>query len=89
MFDRLRKIYIEKKIKYIITRKEKPSNHPISYVHTYLEPFFPYSDSGFIDVNSQLVEVEDVPEIIENFRAVLDQQRKKFASTPEQSAFHQ
>lgn len=54
-------------MKYMITSKEKPLNHPINYVHTYLECFVLYSDNGFNDVNSQLVEVEDIPEITENF----------------------
>jgi len=87
VFGQLRKLYREKKMKYMITRKEKPLNNPINYVHTYLESFVLYSDSGFNDVNSQLVEVEDVPEITENFRAVLDQERQKLASTAEQSTF--
>jgi len=39
------------------------------------------------DIDSQLVEVEDLPEILENFKAVLDQERKKLARTSEQSTF--
>jgi len=73
----------------MITSKEKPLNHPINVVHTDLESFILYSDSGLNDIDSQLVEVEDVPEISENFRAVLDQERQKLASTSEQSAFWQ
>ena len=75
VFGQLRKLYKEKKMKYMITSKEKPLNHPINYVHTDLESFVLYSDSGFNDVNSQLVEVEDIPEITKNFRAVLVQER--------------
>jgi len=51
----------------MITSKEKPVNHPINYVHTDLESFVLYSES-FNDVNSQVVEVEDIPEITEIFR---------------------
>lgn len=47
----------------MITSKEKPLNHPINSVHTDLESFVLYSDSGLNDVDSQLVEVEDVSEI--------------------------
>lgn len=67
-------------MKYMITSKEKHLNHPINYVHTDLEYFVLYSDS-FNDVNSQLVEVEYIPEIIENFRDVLDQERQRLDST--------
>jgi len=45
MFGQLRKLYREKEMKYMITSKEKPLNHPINYVHTYLESFVLYSNS--------------------------------------------
>ena len=48
------------KMKYMITSKEKPINHPINYVHTDLESFVLYSDS-FKDIDSQLVEENDIP----------------------------
>ena len=54
-------------MKYMITSKEKLVNHSINYVHTDLESFVLYSNS-FNDVNSQVVEVEDIPEITEIFR---------------------
>ena len=54
MFGQLRKLYREKKMKYMITRKEKPVNHPINA----------------FDTDVQLVEVDEVPEISENFREV-------------------
>ena len=57
-------------MKYMITSKEKPINHPINYVHTDLESFVLYSDS-FNDIDSQLVEADDIPEIAENFREIL------------------
>lgn len=48
-------------------------NHLINVVHTDLGSFVLYSDNGFNDVDIQLVEVDDVPEIAKNFRAVLNQ----------------
>jgi len=74
VFGQLRKLYWDKNMKYMITSNEKPLNHPINYVHTDLESFVLYSNS-FNDVNSQVVEVEYIPKITENFRAVLDQER--------------
>ena len=88
VFDQMRKLYWEQKMKYMITSKEKPVNHPINYVHTDLESFVLYSDS-FNDVNSQVVEVEDIPEITENFKEVLKQERQRLDSTTEQSTFRQ
>ena len=75
-------------MKYMITSKDKPLNHPINYVHNDLESFVLYSDS-FNDLNSQLVEVEDIPEITKNFKAVLDQERQRLDITAEQSTFCQ
>lgn len=46
----------------MITSKEKPINHPINYVHIDLDSFVLYSDS-LNDIDSQLVEVDDIPEI--------------------------
>lgn len=63
VFGQLRKLYSEKNMKYMITSKEKSLNHSINYAHIDLESFVLYSDSGFKDVNSQLVEVEDILEI--------------------------
>ena len=73
-------------MKYMITSKEKPVNHPVNYVHTDLESFVLYSDS-FNDVNSQLVEAEDIPKITKNFREVLKKERQELESSAEQSAF--
>lgn len=53
---------------YMITSKEKPINHPINVVHTNLESFVFYTNSGLNDVDIQLVEVDDVQEISESFR---------------------
>jgi len=70
VFGQMRKLYREQKMKYMITRKEKPINHPINYVHIDLESFVLYSDS-FNDIYCQLVEAESIPQIAENFREVL------------------
>jgi len=86
VFGQMRKLYREQKMKYMITSKEKPVNHPINYAHTDLESFVLYSD-GFNDVNRQVVEVEDIPEITENFKEVLKQERQRLDSTAEQLAF--
>ena len=78
-------------MKYMITNKEKPLNHPINVVHADLESFVLYSDSGlkesfflYSDVDIQLVEVDGVPEILENFRVVLNQEKEKMASSSKQ-----
>ena len=84
VFGQLRKLYWEKKMKYMITSKEKHINHLINTVHTNLESFVLYTDSGLNDVDIQLVEVDDVPKISENFRAVLNQEKEKVAVPSEQ-----
>ena len=68
----------------MITSKEKPINHPINVVHIDLESFILYTNSGLNDVDIQLIEVDDVPEISEGFRAVLNQEKKKVAIPSEQ-----
>ena len=75
-------------MKYMITSKEKPVNHPNNYVHTDLESFVLYTDS-FNDVNSKLVEVEDIPEITKKFIEVLRQERQRLDGTAEKSAVRQ
>ena len=80
VFSQMRKLYLEEKMKYMITSKEKPVNHSVNYVHIDLESFVLYSNN-FNDVNSQVVEVEDIPEITENLREVLKQGRKRLDST--------
>ena len=76
VFGQMRKLYWEQKMKYMITSKEKPINHPINYVHTDLESFVLYSDS-FNDIDSQLVEADDIPEITENFRGILKKEEQE------------
>jgi len=60
ILGQFRKLYREKKMKYMITSKDKPINHLINSVHTNLESFVLYIDSGLNDVDIQLVEVHDV-----------------------------
>ena len=81
----MRKLYREQEMKYMITSKEKPINHPINYVHTDLESFVLYSDS-LNDIDSQLVEADDIPEITENFIEVLKKEEQEQQNTVGQSA---
>ena len=76
VFGQMRKLYREQKMKYMITSKEKPINHPVNYVHTDLESFVLFADN-FNEINSQLVQAEDIPEITENFREVLQNEREE------------
>lgn len=84
IFRKLRKLYQETKMKFMITSKERPNNHPINVVHTNLESFILYSDSGLNDVDSQLVEIKDVLDISNCIRTVLDQEKENLPSSSEQ-----
>ena len=57
-------------MKYMITSKENPVNHPVNYVQTDLESFVLFAEN-FNEVDSELVQVEDIANISENFREVL------------------
>ncbi len=57
-------------MKYMITSKEKPVNHPVNYVQTDLESFVLFADN-FNEVDSQIVQIEDILGMAENFREVL------------------
>lgn len=50
-------------VKNIITSKEKPNNHPIHSIHIDLESFILFNDDSLIDVDSQLVENDEILEI--------------------------
>jgi hypothetical protein len=63
VFGQLRKLYRETKMKYMISSKEKPNNHPIHVVHTDLESFILYNDNSPVDIDSQLVENVEISEI--------------------------
>lgn len=84
VFGQMRKLYWEKKMKYMITSKEKPINHRVNYVHTDLESFVLFANS-FNEIDSQLVQAEDIPEITENFREVLQNKREENPATMEQT----
>ena len=86
VFRKLRNLYREMKMKYMITSKERPNNHPINVVHTDLESFIFFNYSGLNDVDSQLVEVEDIPEISNCIRTILDKGKDNFPSGSEQSS---
>ena len=62
VFGQMRKLYREQKMKYMITSKEKPVNHPVNYVQTDLESFVLFADN-FNEIDSQIVQVEDIPAI--------------------------
>ena len=64
--------------------RSKPNNHPINDVHTNLESFILFNDSGLNDVDSQLVEVEDVLEISNCIRLVLEKEKENLPSVSEQ-----
>ena len=55
IFGQLRKLYREVKMKYMVTGKDKPKNHPILSIHTNLESFILYTDSGSDDLHIYLV----------------------------------
>ena len=84
VFGQIRKLYREQKMKYMITSKEKTINHPINYVHTNLESFVLYLDS-FNDIDSQSVVVDDISEIVENFREVFKKERQEPDNTIQRS----
>ena len=76
VFGQLRKLYREVKMKYMITRKYKPKNHPIHSVHTNLESFILYNDHRTNHLDSQIVEGEEIPELSNNFQAVLNAENR-------------
>ena len=71
-------------MKYMITSKERPNNHPINSIHTDLESFILFNDSGLNDVDSQLVEVEDVPNISNCIKRVLEKEKENLPSVSKQ-----
>ena len=75
IFGQMRKLYHETKLRYMITNKERPNNHPINVVHTDLESFILYNDSGLNDIDCQIVELEDVPEVSDCIRTVLEEDK--------------
>ena len=47
-------------MKFMISSKEKPINHPINDVHTDLDSFILYSDMNSVDDEIHLVEISEV-----------------------------
>jgi len=48
-FGKLKKLYREKKMEFMINNKEKSINHPIHDVHNNLDSFILYSDMNSVD----------------------------------------
>ena len=51
-------------MKFMISSKERPNNHPIHVVHIDLESFILYSDLNSIDDDSQIVHISKVSNVI-------------------------
>ena len=60
VFEKLRKMYREKNMKFMISSKERPNNHPMHVVHTDLESFILYNDMSLVDDDSHIVEILEV-----------------------------
>ena len=67
----------------MVTSKEKPKNHPSNDVHTDIESFILFNDSGLNDLYSQLIEVEEIIEISYSVRAILDEKWGNQPTPPE------
>eukprot|EP00253_Pinus_taeda_P031171 PITA_31171 len=85
VFGQLRKLYQETKMKFMINNKDKPNNHPINVVHTNLESFILYNDSGLNDVDSQLMEIKDVPEVFSCIGTISNHEKERLPSSSEPS----
>ncbi len=75
VFGQMRKLYRKQKMKYMITSKENPVNHPVNYVQIDLESFVLFADN-FNEIDSQIVQVEDIPAIRASYSASLFEQSK-------------
>lgn len=76
VFGQLKKLYREKKMKFMINSKEKPINHSIHDVHTNLDSFIMFSDMNSVDDESYLVEILEVPRVIRNMKNVITTEGK-------------
>lgn len=63
-------------MKYMITSKKKPINHPINFVHIDLESFVLFSDS-LNDIDSQIEEADGIPKITKNFKEIVKKERQE------------
>lgn len=64
-------------MEFMISRKEKPNNHPIHTVHTDLESFILYSDMNPVDDDSQLLEISKVSDVISSVEEDLISEEKE------------
>ena len=76
VFGQLRKLYREVKMKYMINSKDKPKNHPIHFVHNDLESFILYNDHSTDDLDSQIVDGEEISELSNSVQAVLNAEQR-------------
>ena len=64
-------------MKFMISRNERPNNHPIHIVHTNLESLFFYSDMSPVDDDSQIVQISEVLEVINSVQENLIAKEEK------------
>ena len=57
-------------MKFMISSKEKPLDHPIHAIHTHLDYLILYSDMNLVDDESQLVEISEVSDVISSVQNV-------------------
>lgn len=60
----------------MITRKEKPENHSIHSIHIDLESFILYNHHSIDDLESQIVEGEEISELSNSFQAVWNAEQR-------------
>lgn len=58
-------------MKFMISSKEKPTDHSIHVVYTDLGSFILHSDMNLVDDNSQLVEILEVSDVISSVQKVV------------------
>lgn len=78
VFGKLIKIYRKKKMKFMISNKEKPINQPIHGIHTDLDSLILYSDMSSIDDNSQLVQISEISYVVSSvYKVVIAEGKEK------------
>jgi len=77
IFGQLQKLYREKKMKFMISSKEKPVSHPIHVVHTDLDSFILFSDMNSIDDESQSVKISEVPNLMGSIHETITTEGKE------------
>lgn len=58
-------------MKFMISSKEKPINHPIHVVHIDLDSFILFTDINLVDDESQLVEISEVPKVMSSIHEAI------------------